>query len=126
MLIYADDESVASARRLLEAAMQKGREKDGAGKETPGLKVDKYFGTKLPPVCAQLGCYVTDDGKRYYCVNHACQKHKKRETKHTRKGRPQRGQFVYFKCPKCESRRVDMHILANRYTCRTCKYVWER
>ncbi|HLF17133.1 MAG TPA: hypothetical protein VI796_06870, partial [Candidatus Thermoplasmatota archaeon] len=60
------------------------------------------------------------------CINPACQKHKVRETKHTRRGRPGKGHFVYFKCPRCDSREVEMHLLGNRYVCRTCKYNWDR
>ena len=90
-----------------------------------GVKVDKYFGTKLPPVCASLGCYVTDDGKRFYCINPACQKHLQRETKHTRRGNPKKQTFVYFRCPRCDSRSVEMRVLLNRYVCRTCRYNWQ-
>ena len=76
------DERLARARQLLQDAISRtptgppGSPAKGFG----GVRVDKYFGTKLPPVCARLGCYVTDDGKRYYCINPACQKHKIRET----------------------------------------------
>ena len=92
----------------------------------PGMKVDKYFGTELPPVCAELGCYVSDDGKRFYCVNPRCQKHKKRATKHTRRGNPMKPRIVYFRCPRCESRNIEMHVLSNKYACRACKHSWEK
>ena len=117
-------ERVARAQRLLRQAIEKGRGKPTLGFQ--GVRVDKYFGTKLPPVCASLGCYVTDDGKRYYCINPACQKHKIRETKHTRRGRPEKAHFVYFKCPRCDSRSIEMHVVGNKYVCRTCKYNWDR
>jgi ribosomal protein S27E len=122
------EERLAKARKLLDKALEKDNEEGKAKGKLPvvGQVVDKYFGTKLPPVCARLGCYVTDDGKRFYCVNPSCQKHKKRETKHTRRGRPTKGHFVYFKCPRCASRSVDMSILSNKYSCRSCRYVWER
>lgn len=115
----------AKARQLLEEAKRRRAESD-KGRDVAGPKVDKYFGTKLPPVCERLGCYLTDDGTRFYCVNSACQKHKKRATKHSRTGRPARGHFVYFRCPKCESKRVEMNLFSNTYHCKTCKYVWER
>lgn len=111
---------------MLGDAIEKNEHRHAGKKPQVGQKVDKYFGTKLPPVCARLGCYVTDDGKRYYCVNPSCQKHKKRETKHTRRGRPQKGSFVYFRCPRCSSRSVDMHLFSNEYACRNCKYTWQR
>jgi predicted RNA-binding Zn-ribbon protein involved in translation (DUF1610 family) len=113
------------AHRLLREAIERA-EQAKAGEHRRGVRVDKYFGSKLPPVCARLGCYVTDDGKRFYCINPACQKHKRRETKHTRLGRPVKEQVVYFKCPRCDSRTIEMHLLANRYLCRTCRYNWER
>jgi ribosomal protein S27E len=122
-----DQERVARARRLLEEAIARGRQEGpGTPRNTVGLKVDKYFGDKLPPVCAKLGCYVTDDGKRFYCVNPACQKHKKRETKHTRHGNPAKAHFVYFKCPRCQGKNVEMSLMSNKYACRACKYVWDR
>lgn len=131
-----DEERVKDARRKLQDAIEEVRKRDealkaqgeakGGKRGFSGQKVDKYFGEKLPPVCAQLGCYVTDDGKRFYCVNPACQKHKKRDTKHTRRGRPKKGQFAYFRCPRCASRSIEMHLLRNEYACRTCKYVWKR
>lgn len=113
------------ARRLLEEAIAKGRP-EAPRKET-GVKVDKYFGTDLPPVCASLGCYLTDDGKRFYCINHACQKHKKRATKHSRRGNPLKPPtLVYFRCPRCDARRIDMHLMSNQYVCRSCRYIWSR
>ncbi len=115
-------ERLAKARDLLQEAIRKGQA--GTAKGFGGVRVDKYFGAKLPPVCAALGCYVTDDGKRFYCINSACQKHKLRETKHTRKGNPRKASFVYFRCPKCDSRSVEMKVLFNKYVCRTCKYNW--
>jgi len=123
---HGPDEKTMRARRLLEDAVRKERPQRPAPGGRVGQQVDKYFGTKLPPVCARLGCYVTDDGKRFYCVNPSCQKHKKRETKHTRRGRPTKSRFVYFRCPRCSSKEVDMHLLTNKYACRTCRYVWER
>lgn len=126
-----DANRLEKARKLLQEAIRRSQSKGptpppGGLRPFPGMKVDKYFGTKLPPVCASLGCYVTDDGKRFYCVNPACQKHKKRETKHTRKGNPAKAHFVYFRCPRCESRSLEMHVLSNRYVCRACKYSWTR
>ncbi len=121
--VGTSEDRLQKSRKLLADAIEKGRT-PGAGLH--GVKVDKYFGTKLPPVCARLGCYVTDDGKRFYCINPACQKHKIRETKHTRRGRPEKARFVYFKCPRCQSREVEMHPLLNKYACRTCRYNWDR
>lgn len=116
------DDRVTRARALIRDAIARTQ---GVSPRAAGPKVDKYFGTKLPPVCAQLGCYVTDDGKRFYCVNAACQKHKQRETKHTRKGNPEKSKFIYFKCPRCSGRDVEMHILANKYLCHACRYNWD-
>jgi hypothetical protein len=129
-----DAERLARSRKLLEEAIARSQAEKEAGspghdaplRGVPGMKVDKYFGTKLPPVCSRLGCYVTDDGKRYYCVNPACQKHKLRETKHTRRGRPEKARFAYFRCPRCSSRSIEMHILSNMYACRACRYSWKR
>lgn len=121
-----DDARGDRAKRLLAEAIRRREEETTTGREMPGMKVDKYFGTKLPPVCARLGCYVTDDGKRFYCVNPSCQKHKKRETKHTRRGRPAGKKFVYFRCPRCESKRVEMNVFANTYHCKTCRHTWEK
>lgn len=119
-------ERLERARDLLQKAIARGKSKGGATlKGFAGTKVDKYFGNKLPPVCASLGCYVTDDGKRFYCINSACQKHKLRETKHTRKGNPQKNSFVYFHCPRCDSRDVEMRLMFNRYFCRACRYNWQ-
>lgn len=119
---------LAKARQLLQDAIARSRAQPAgaAPKGFGGVKVDKYFGTKLPPVCASLGCYVTDDGKRFYCINPACQKHLQRETKHTRKGNPKKQAFVYFRCPRCDSRSVEMRVLLNRYVCRTCRYNWQQ
>ncbi len=131
----SDEDRLARARKLLEEAIARSKaEKEpstsipGSGglRGVPGMRVDKYFGTELPPVCARLGCFVTDDGKRYYCVNPSCQKHKLRETKHTRKGRPEKARFAYFRCPRCNSRNIEMHVLANVYACRACKHSWKR
>jgi hypothetical protein len=120
------EERLARARELLDKAIARGQAPPGAGgRGRGGVKVDKYFGSKLPPVCASLGCYVTDDGKRFYCINSACQKHKLRETKHTRKGNPQKTSFVYFHCPRCDSRDVEMRLMFNRYFCRACRYNWQ-
>jgi hypothetical protein len=130
----ADAAALERARRLLADAIARSRPASGPAvpvptlrpSPVPGMKVDKYFGTDLPPVCAELGCYVSDDGKRFYCVNPRCQKHKKRATKHTRKGNPLKPRIVYFRCPRCESRNIEMHVLANRYACRACKHSWEK
>ncbi len=84
-------------------------------------KVDKYFGSKLPPVCRQLGCYVTDDGKYYYCINPHCHKDRKRETKYNRR----RKSLVYFFCPKCKSREIQLHLKKNQYECLECAYSWK-
>lgn len=84
-------------------------------------KVDKYFGSKLPPVCRQLGCYVTDDGKYYYCINPHCHKDRKRETKYNRR----RKSLVYFFCPKCKSREIQLHLKKNQYECLECAYAWK-
>jgi phage terminase large subunit GpA-like protein len=120
-----DEERLARARKLLQKAIARSKASPAnASKGFAGVKVDKYFGTKLPPVCASLGCYVTDDGKRFYCINPACQKHLQRETKHTRRGNPKKQSFVYFRCPRCDSRSVEMRVLLNRYVCRTCRYNW--
>lgn len=120
------EQQLAKARKLLQDAIARSRAAPAgeASRGFAGVKVDKYFGTKLPPVCASLGCYVTDDGKRFYCINPACQKHLQRETKHSRKGNPKKKSFVYFRCPRCDSRSVEMRVLLNRYVCRTCKYNW--
>ncbi|MBI2077190.1 MAG: hypothetical protein HYT80_02290 [Euryarchaeota archaeon] len=83
-------------------------------------KVDKYFGSRLPPVCKQLGCYVTDDGKFYYCINPHCHKDRKRETKYNRR----RKSLVYFFCPKCKSREIQLHLRKNHYECLECAYTW--
>ncbi len=127
----ADDDKLSRARKLLAEAIARSEEAKATGpvgplRGVPGMKVDKYFGTDLPPVCARLGCYVTDDGKRYYCVNPSCQKHKLRETKHTRRGRPEKARFAYFRCPRCDSRSIEMHVIANMYSCRACKHTWKR
>lgn len=119
------EDAAARARRLLEDAIQKGRD-EGTPHRAPGVRVDKYFGTDLPPVCASLGCYLTDDGRRFYCINQACQKHKQRLTKHNRRGNPEKDPLVYFRCPRCDARRIDMHVLSNQYVCRSCRYVWKR
>jgi hypothetical protein len=135
-----EPEQVERARKLLQAAIARSQPPDApAGApglphpapavhpaSVPGMKVDKYFGTDLPPVCAELGCYVSDDGKRFYCVNPRCQKHKKRATKHTRRGNPLKPRIVYFRCPRCESRNIEMHVLSNKYACRACKHSWEK
>jgi hypothetical protein len=83
--------------------------------------VDKYFGSKLPPVCRQLGCYVTDDGKFFYCINPHCHKDKKRETKYNRRKKS----VVYFFCPKCKSREIQLHLKMNNYECLDCAYTWK-
>ncbi len=122
------DADVRRARKLLDEAMRAKAPTAPQGAPKVGQQVDKYFGTKLPPVCERLGCYLTDDGKRYYCVNSSCQKHRKRATKHTRPGRGKRSTrpFVYFRCPRCGNRDVDMHLITNEYSCRACQYIWKR
>ncbi len=90
-----------------------------------GAKVDKYFGTKLPPVCERLGCYFSDDGQRFYCINPGCQKHRKRKTKHT-KVRGPKPRFAYFRCPKCHGRNVDVRADSDEYQCRACNHQWNR
>lgn len=117
------------ARRLLNAAIRK-PPVHAAAAMAPGAtpRVDKYFGERLPPVCARLGCYVSDDGKRFYCINPACQKHLKRETKHTRRGNPLKAAspMIYFRCPRCQSRNIEMHVLSNKYVCGACRNAWGR
>lgn len=83
--------------------------------------VDKYFGSKLPPVCRELGCYVTDDGKFFYCINPHCHKDRKRETKYNRR----RKSLVYFFCPKCKSREIQLHLKSSNYECLECAYSWK-
>lgn len=85
-------------------------------------KVDKYFGAKIPPVCRKLGCYVTDNGKFFYCVNPNCHKDRKRETKYNRR----RKSFIYFFCPKCRSREIQLHLRKNQYECMDCAYNWRK
>lgn len=107
-----------SAQQLMEEA----KKAISAVAEVGRPKVDKYFGTKLPPVCRQLGCYVTDDGKFFYCINPHCHKDRKRETKYNRR----RKSVVYFFCPKCKSREIQLHLRANNYECLDCAYVWRK
>ena len=33
--------------------------------------------------------------------------------------------IVYFKCPTCSSRDINMRILRNKYECRACEYQWQ-
>lgn len=120
------DEQVARARRKLQDAIERDQKDRGVTPPPVGQKVDKYFGKKLPPVCAKLGCYLTDDGKRFYCVNPSCQKHKKRETKHTRRSRAPGKKKVFFRCPRCGSRDVDLHMFASQYECKRCEHRWDR
>jgi hypothetical protein len=109
--------------------MARGTPTFGSGKPVPAAnldsmgrpKVDKYFGSRLPPVCSQLGCYVTDDGKFFYCINPHCHKDRKRETKYNRK----RKSLVYFFCPKCKSREIQLHLRKNHYECLECAYTWK-
>lgn len=119
------DRQVEEARRKLREAIDKNRPERPKRPPSVGQQVDKYFGDKLPPVCARLGCYLTDDGKRFYCVNPTCQKHRKRATKHTKvpkkKDRP-----VYFRCPKCDSNHVDLQMFTDQYVCRRCGHAWAR
>ncbi len=98
----------------------------GSERSKVGQTVDKYFGTKLPPVCSRLGCYLTDDGKRFYCVNPGCQKHKKRATKHSRVKPAREVRSVFFRCPKCQSRSLDILHATNEYACLDCKHKWPR
>ena len=123
-----DEDAIERARRMLREAILRKPAMQATPRPLPAnLKVDKYFGERLPPVCAELGCYLTDDGKRFYCVNAACQKHKKRVTKHTRRGsKPAAPRLVYFRCPRCDSRNIEMHLLSNKYVCRACRYNWDR
>ena len=114
VLFVATDDEVERARRLLG---------DAIGRDRVGQRVDKYFGSKLPPVCARLGCYITDDGKRFYCVNPGCQKHKKRATKHSKVRRKGEGP-TYFRCPHCGSRDVEITALGREYRCRECRHEW--
>jgi hypothetical protein len=98
------------------------RQASGITEAVPGKpQVDKYFGSKLPPVCRQLGCYVTDDGKFFYCINPHCHKDKKRETKYNRRKKS----VVYFFCPKCKSREIQLHLKVNSYECLDCAYSWK-
>ena len=107
----------ANKKRILEEA----RARTGQIASAPGRpNVDKYFGSRLPPVCRQLGCYVTDDGKFFYCINPHCHKDKKRETKYNRRKKS----VVYFFCPKCKSREIQLHLKMNNYECLDCAYVW--
>jgi hypothetical protein len=108
------DQLFEEARAKANAFLEKGG--------TPGKpQVDKYFGSKLPPVCRSLGCYVTDDGKFFYCINPSCHKDKKRETKYNRRKKS----VVYFFCPKCKSREIQLHLKANNYECLDCAYTWK-
>lgn len=94
-----------------------------ANPNLPGRpQVDKYFGSKLPPVCRQLGCYVTDDGRFFYCINPNCHKDRKRETKYNRRRRG----VLYFACPKCKSREIELHLRTNSYECMECVYTWKQ
>lgn len=117
------------ARQKLREAMEKEAPAPAATEKTRpnvGQKVDKYFGTRLPPVCERLGCYLTDDGTRYYCVNPGCQKHKKRATKHSRVKRPKQAKDVFFRCPKCLGRNVEVMMLVGEYACNDCQHRWPR
>lgn len=91
----------------------------------PSERVDKYFGDRLPPVCARLGCWRSDDGKRYYCVNPTCHKDRRRETKHTRVNRPKHASEIAFRCPRCGQRDVDVRDWGPRYACRACNFLWD-
>lgn len=125
----ARKEQLDEARRKLREAMEKetpAPPDDGPPRKSVGQKVDKYFGTRLPPVCERLGCYLTDDGKRYYCVNPGCQKHKKRATKHSRVKRVKKREEVFFRCPKCLGRNVEVMLLTGEYSCRDCDHRWPR
>ncbi len=91
----------------------------------PGERVDKFFGTKLPPTCARLGCYRTDDGKRFYCVVPTCQKHRRRATKHNRVRPVRKKEDIAFRCPRCGRRDVDVRDWGPKYGCRPCGYLWD-
>lgn len=119
------DDQVAKAQRKLREAIDKGRPERPKTAPKVGQKVDKYFGAKLPPVCERLGCYLTDDGKRFYCVNPSCQKHRKRATKHTKVPK-KRDRPMYFRCPKCQSQHVDLLMFTDQYACRRCGHEWDR
>ncbi len=126
LFLLADvDRQMEEARRKLQEAMAQERPARERQAPSVGQKVDKYFGAKLPPVCERLGCYLTDDGKRYYCVNSTCQKHRKRSTKHNKVAKKGRGP-IYFKCPKCESSHVDLAMFSDQYVCRRCEHKWDR
>jgi hypothetical protein len=86
------------------------------------LQVDKYFGSKLPPACRQLGCFVTDNGRFFYCINPNCHKDKKRETKYNRRKKS----IFYFACPKCKSRDIQLHLRRNEYQCLGCAFAWKK
>ena len=116
-LLVATDDVEEARRKLGEAIDQAARERGKVGQN-----VDKYFGTKLPPVCERLGCYLTDDGKRFYCVNPGCQKHRKRATKHSKVRHKSEGP-VYFRCPACGSRRVE-NRLGRMNVCKDCGHEW--
>lgn len=34
-------------------------------------------------------------------------------------------QLIYFKCPKCGSADIDVHLLKNRYECNKCRNIWK-
>lgn len=111
-----------TAQQLFEEARSKANAFLQHGQPLPGKPhVDKYFGSKLPPVCRSLGCYVTDDGKFFYCINPHCHKDKKRETKYNRRKKS----VVYFFCPKCKSREIQLHLKGNNYECLDCAYTWK-
>lgn len=112
----------------------------------------KYFGRELPPRCELHKCYLTDDGRHFYCTNMGCDKHKYRRSKHTKYSRhahldttkghgtapprvrvakdtpvPEIGVWplVHFRCPGCRSRDIDMRILDNKYVCGACAMEWK-
>lgn len=128
LLAATDDveRQMEEARRKLKEAMDRETPKPVKKPPSVGQKVDKYFGDKLPPVCERLGCYLTDDGKRFYCVNATCQKHRKRATKHTRVRKKSKGGPIYFECPKCSSHHVDLAMFADEYVCRRCDHRWKK
>jgi hypothetical protein len=120
------DAQVQEAQRKLREAIAQGQPERPKTTKNVGQKVDKYFGDKLPPVCEKLGCYLTDDGKRFYCVNATCQKHKKRSTKHSKVPKKGKGAAIYFRCPKCQSTHVDLKMFSEKYHCRRCEHEWPR
>ncbi len=120
------DKQLEEAQRKLREAIKSAHPEPAKKTSKVGQTVDKYFGDKLPPVCERLGCYLTDDGKRFYCVNASCQKHRKRATKHTKVRKKSAAHPIYFRCPKCDSSHVDLLMFTDQYVCRRCDHKWAR